>query len=390
MPYPEPALPLSVASQAATSIAAEAEYRVFGIHDCEPDWSDGRYRIYAAWAEADCMRYGQGRRYSFCISRRHHNYYHDYRARYNSSYYFVYDDACSPHDKTHVTVVAACSDGTHGVIYATNSADYDTRRIGGSLERFLATKPGLAQAKERLTCRPLTPAEISDISAARAAASGTLAFEALSPAQQLMLVRLGTPLTDAEYAQASNEVREAYISRAHLLTDEQASCSTEGQRRHSAQLLRLYNETDRLHQVEWLSAYPPPAPAIVAAHHITLWPPSAAALATWRSPVTPAPPPLIREDGDGPGGPYLAGPAGNLCLARLQRIMATSTPALFPVRELAENPGGTAAGPIIIVRQRDGFVVLTGNAELAQAQLAGDLDIPVRLATRAHLAYARI
>ena len=336
------------------------------------------------------MRYGQGRRYNFCISRRHHNYYHDYRARYNSSYYFVYDDACSPHDKTHVTVVAARSDGAHEVIYATNSADYDTRRIGGSLERFLVTKPGLAQAKELLTCQPLTPAEITDISAARAAASGEVAFEALTPAQQLMLVRLGTPLTDAEYAQAPNEVREEYISRAHLLTDEQANCSTEVQRRRSAQLLRLYNETEGLHNAEWLGAYPPPDPAVVAAHHITLWPPGAAALATWRRPAAPAPPPPVRAGGEDSGGPCIAGPDGNLCLARLQRIMATSMPALFPVQELAEYAGGAAAGPVIIARQRDGFVVLTGNAGLSRAQVAGDLDIPVRLATQAHLAYARV
>ena len=336
------------------------------------------------------MRYGQGRRYNFCISRRHHNYYHDYRARYNSSYYFVYDDACSPHDKTHVTVVAARSDGAHEVIYATNSADYDTRRIGGSLERFLVTKSGLAQAKELLTCQPLTPAEITDISAARAAASGAVAFEALIPAQQLMFVRLGTPLTDAKYAQAPNEVREEYISRAHLLTDEQANCSTEAQRRRSAQLLRLYNETEGLHNAEWLGAYPPPDPAVVAAHHITLWPPGAAALATWRRPAAPAPPPPVRAGGEDSGGPCIAGPDGNLCLARLQRIMATSMPALFPVQELAEYAGGAAAGPVIIARQRDGFVVLTGNAGLSRAQVAGDLDIPVRLATQAHLAYARV
>lgn len=365
------------------------ECRSFGIQDCEPDWSDGRYRVYAARGEADCMRYGQGRRYNFCISRRHHNYYHDYRARYNSSYYFVYDDACSPHDKTHVTVVAARSDGTHDVIYATNSADYDTRRIGGSLERFLATKPGLAKAKELFTCQPLTPAEMTDVRAARAAASGEVAFETLTPAQQLMLVRLGTPLTDAEYAQAPNEVREAYISRAHPLTDEQAWCSTEAQRRRSAQLLRLHNEAERLHPAEWLSAYPAPEPAIVAAHHITLWPPSAAALATWHGSTAPASLP-VREGGENLSSPCIAGPDGKLCLTKLQQVVATCAPALFPVQELAINSNSAAAGPVIIARQRDGYLVLTGNAELGRAQMAGDVDIPVRQATRAHLAYARV
>ena len=35
-------------------------------------------------------------------------------------------------------------------------------------------------------------------------------------------------------------------------------------------------------------------------------------------------------------------------------------------------------------------MVLTGNALLSQAQLDGEVDITVRLATRANLAYARV
>ena len=368
---------------------AENHIREFGIEHCEPDWTDGRYRVYVAGGEADCIRYGQGKRYDFCISRRHHNYYHDYRARYNSSYYFVYDDACSPQDKTHVIVVAAVFDGSHGVIYANNMADYDTRRIGGSLERFMATKPGLEQVKEMFTYQPLTPAEVADIDAARAVGSGALAFQALPPAQQLMFVRRGSPLADAEYAQASTEVREAYISRAHLLTDEQARSSTEAQRRRAAQLFRLYNVTERLHTAQWLQGYPLPHPAIVAAHYTSAWPPSAADLANWhRSVPISLPQPDAAAENDAPGR-IIPGPDGNLCLHRLEQAVAVNPAALFPVQELRENSTGAVSGQVIIARQQDGFVVLSGNDLVRKAQMAGDVDIAVRLATRANLACAR-
>ena len=38
-----------------------------GVFDTEPDWTGGSYRVYAARSEADCIRYGQGKRYDFCI-----------------------------------------------------------------------------------------------------------------------------------------------------------------------------------------------------------------------------------------------------------------------------------------------------------------------------------
>lgn len=389
MPHAEPILPTQLCQPTSPSPGGKAEssVREFGIEHCEPDWADGRYRVYIAEGEADCMRYGQGKRYDFCISRRHHNYYHDYRARYNSSYYFVYDDACSPQDKTHVIVVAACADGSHGVVYANNAADYDTRRIGGSLDRFLATKPGLEHAKDMFTCQPLTPAEMADIKAARAVGAGAEVFQALTPAQQLMFVRLGSPLTDAEYMHASSEVLEAYISRAHLLTDEQARSSTEAQRRRAAQLFRLYNVAERQLTAEWLQGYPLPAPAIVAAHYTSTWPPSAADMADWRI-ATPASGPVLNEGSEVPG--YLiSGLEGTLDLTRLHQAMATNPSALFPVHELVENPAGTASGTVIVARHHNGFVVLTGNALLREAQTAGDIDIMVRLATRANLACAR-
>ena len=361
-----------------------------GVFDTDPDWTDGRYWVYAACGEADCIRYGQGKRYDFCISRRHHNYYHDYRTRHNATYYFVYDGACGPLDKTHVTVVAARSDGTHEFTYANNAEDYDTRQLRNCLDRFLLTKPGLEQAKALFTCQPLTPEETTDVVAARAAISGPLAFEALTPAQQLLFVHLGNPLTDAIYTQAPHEVREAYIDRAHLLTDPQAGCSTEAQRQRAAQLLRLYNVAERQHTADWLKAYPPPHPRIVTAHYLSAWPPKAADLPAWRGPAaSPSTPPAMKVE-KAEGGPAISGPTGPVSLTGLRRAVAANPPVLFPVQELTNNPNGTAAGPVIIARQGGGYVVLTGTTLLKWAQMSGDVDIVVQLATRANLACARV
>ncbi|OGX83197.1 hypothetical protein [Hymenobacter glacialis] len=362
----------------------------FSVFDAEPDWTDGRYRVYAAHNEADCIRYGQGKRYDFCISRRHHNYYLDYQARKQASYYFIYDDARSPLDKTHITVVAARPDGTFEFTYANNAEDYDTRRLRNDLDLFLETKPGLEQAKDLFTCQPLTPEEATNLLAAQAASSGAGDFEALTPAQQLLFVRLRTTLTDAQYKGASSELRDAYISRAHLLTDQQAACSTEAQRRRAAALFRLYNAEEWSHTAEWLQRYPPPTPAMVAAHYIPQWPASAAAPVAGRRPVAETFSVPATEDGAVEAGHVISGPHGSLCLTKLQRAVAANTPTLFPVQELAPDSTGAASGSVIIARVDQGYVVLTGSTELLQAQMAGDADIVVRLATRANLAYARV
>ena len=386
MPPPEPTPPLSFTNQPTPGTAAEAipEYRVFGIHDCEPDWSDGRYRVYAARGEADCMRYGQGKRYDFCISRRHHNFYHEYRGRYNASYYFVYDDDCNPMHKDHVMVVGARADGSFDFTNATNASDYDTRQLGNGLDRFLAGKPGLEMARHLFLSRPLSQTDAEDVRAAQAVVAGSTSFTSLTPAQQLMFVRLGIPLSDQEYEQAPTAIREAYISRAHLLTDRQAAHSTEAQRRRAAQLFRLFNEGDRLRTAAWLNGYPLPDPAIVTAHHVPRWP------SAEPSPVRSGPARLPLPAGEEISvGSFAAGPSGMLRLARLQQaVLAEAPPRLFPVQELQSNPEGAAEGPVIIARQADGYVVLSGNDHLCRARGAGEIDLVIRLATKAHLTHA--
>lgn len=363
-----------------------SDCRELTIADCEPDWTDGRYRVYIAHNEADCIRYGQGKRYDFCISRRHHNYYHEYRARYNASYYFVYDDDCNSMQKSHVMVVAAGVDGSFGFINATNSSDYETRQLGTDLDLFLAGKPGLEQARHLFVSRPLSQTDTENVRAAQAVVAGSTSFASLTPAQQLMLVRLGTPLSDLEYEQAPTEIREAYISRAHLLTDRQAALSTEAQRRRAAQLFRLYNEGERLHTASWLSGYPLPEPAIIAAHHVPRWP------SAEHYPAHPEPAPAqLPISIESRVGAFAAGPEGMLRLGRLRpAVLAQATPRLFPVQELQINPAGAADGPVIVARQVDHYVVLSGNDHLRQAQMTGEVDLVVRLATRAQLTHASV
>ena len=359
------------------------DLRELGVEDCEPDWADGRYRIYVAHNEADCIRYGQGKRYDFCISRRLRNSYHEYRARYNASYYFVYDDDCKLTDKTHVTVVAAGTNGSFDFTYATNATDYDTRRLGTGLDLFLASKPGLEKARHLFQNRPLSQQEAAAVRAAQAVMAGSASFASLRTAQQLMFVQLGASLSDQEYEQAITEVREAYIARAHLLTDQQAAHSMEAQRRRAAQLFRLYNKDRRPHTAAWLNDYPLPDPAIVAAHHVPQWPSAVPAPAYTGPALVGLPLPTGRRESI---GSFAAGPQGMLRLARLQQTtLAERPPRLFPVQELQINPGGAAEGPVIIARQANHYAVLSGNDRLRRAQEAGEVDLVVRLATRAQL-----
>ena len=60
------------------------------------------------------------------------------------------------------------------------------------------------------------------------------------------------------------------------------------------------------------------------------------------------------------------------------------------MQELAAHLSVAVGGAVIIARQGSGFAVLSGNVHVAQANLAGEVDLVVRLATRANLAYARI
>ena len=379
-----PGLPLTHDSRTTMQMVSEGSLRELGVADCEPDWTDGRYRVFIAHNEADYIRYGQGKRYDFCISRRHHNYYHSYRARYNASYYFVYDDDCKQIDKTHVMVVGAVADGHFGFTNATNASDYSTRQLGDGLDRFLASKPGLEKAHQLFVSRPLSQAEIENGYAAQTVIDGAALFASLTPAQQLMFVQLGTPLSDLEYEQAPTTIREAYIARAHLLTDAQAKHSTELQRRRAAQLFRLYNEGERLHTAAWLKDYPLPDPAILAAHHVPRWPSA--------EPTPPRSKPAfawLPAGAESSLGSFAAGPQGKQPLVRLQQaILADMPPRLFPVQELQINPDGAADGPVIIARQVDRYIVLSGNDHLRQAQRVGEVDLLVRLATRDHIAQA--
>jgi hypothetical protein len=282
--------------QAAQAYAAKTEKKQaqsagdeFSVNETPADWEDGRYKVFVAHNENDCIRYGQNKRYGFCISRRENNFYHDYRAKHNASYFFVYDTGVSPYDPTHITVISARADGGYDFTFANNAEDYRTRKFKGNLDAFLATKPGLEKARHLFVPTPLTDQESSDVAQARAASPEVptekrVPFASLNPAQQSTYLKLGYSLSNPEYEGASPAIRDLYISRAHMLTDEQAAVSTEAQRRRAATLFWRYNRVDKQHPAAWLSAYPltdTTQSGTGSTPNGSVWPPAASAVATW-------------------------------------------------------------------------------------------------------------
>ena len=337
--------------------AASKAGEEFGVNDTTPDWTDGRYRVYIAKNEHDCIRYGQNQRYGFCISRRNDNYYHDYRAKFNASYYFVYDTALSAYDAKHITVISARSDGSYEFTFANNAQDHNTRKFNGNLDAFLATKPGLEKARAMFVCNPLSGEEETQISAARGAEGE--GFSELTAEQQLTYVRLGRLLSDEQYKQAPLAVRDAYIARAHMLTDAQAAVSTENQRRRAAQLYHRYNKVDKAKPAAWLAQYPAAeAPQGVVAQS-TMWPPTSDAVEGWFGKAKAT---------------QLSESAGQ----------SVANGYWFPLGELLWDPltilsEGADYGAVTVLRLDEGFQVLTGLAHVRQAQAAGQLEVAAQL-----------
>ncbi len=366
--------------KAATKSAEE-----FSVNDSEPDWTDGRYRVFIAHGENDCIRYGQNQRYGFCISRRQNNYYHDYRAKHNASYYFVYDTQLSPYDKKHITVIAARQDGSYEFTYANNSQDYDTRKLNANLDTYLATKPGLEKARAMFVSKPLTDGETSQVAAARQvlAAQG-VGYEQLTPEQQQTYVRLGGILSDDNYTLSDVATRDTYIARAHMLTNSQASLSTEAQRKRAAQLFWRYNEVDKKNPASWLHQYPLVEPAAGGAKPVA-WPPQASAVPTWFGAQKTGSSPLFEcacED------QRVSTPAGDLSWQKLQSVATDKPVHAFPVDELTVLDAADEREPLV-ARLAEGLVAITGGAHLLAARGNGELYVCGRHLTREDIAYAQ-
>jgi hypothetical protein len=385
-----PAELLSQAAAKQASFTGKSQAKAgdeFSVNDTPPEWTDGRYRVYAAATEGDCIRYGQNERYGFCISRRQNNYYHDYRAKNNAAYYFVYDTQLTPFDKKHITVISAHQDGTFGFTYANNSEDYDTRSLKGSLDKYLATKPGLEAARALFVPRPLSPMEATDVAAARqvAAAEGE-GFAELSPAQQMTYVRLGKLLSDPGYAAAPPALRELYIARAHMLTDAQAAASTEGERRRAAQLFWRHNVIDKDHPAAWLTDYPQTDAQADKARSgkASSWPPAPSAVADWFGPAKPAPTPLEESVDPRQFGLLRAGSYGQ----RLAVVLGQRPSRELPLSELRWDSNDQDHGPVNFVRLNEAYVALTGGAGIEAAYQAGEFSVAARFITADDRHYA--
>ncbi len=203
----------------------------FNLETSRPDWTDGRYKVYKAHSEEACIRYGKG--YTFCISRRAGgNMYHTYR-RDQLAFYFVFDTQLNPAEETYITVVGVKPDGSCEFTHKSNDTRGTTKHYGGSLEKYLASKPGLAAGKGIFGAMPHTGQEKNDYDFFDKVAEGGIAWETLTDAQKLQYVNLGNRLNSDEYAQSPPAVRAAFINRGMLVDNNMAIVSSEAEKRRA-------------------------------------------------------------------------------------------------------------------------------------------------------------
>ncbi len=203
----------------------------FNLETSRPDWTDGRYKVYKAHSEDACIRYGKG--YTFCISRRAGgNMYHTYR-RDQLAFYFVFDTQLNPAEETYITVVGVKPDGSCEFTHKSNNTQGTTKHYGGSLEKYLASKPGLAAGKGIFGAMPHTDQEKNGYIFYTQVAEGNIEWSTLTDVQKIEYVNLGEPLSDEMYEQAPAEARAAYINRGNLVSNVKAKVSSESERRRA-------------------------------------------------------------------------------------------------------------------------------------------------------------
>lgn len=213
----------------------------FNIETSPADWTDGRYKVYKAHSEDACIRYGKG--YTFCISRRAGgNMYHTYR-RDQLAFYFVFDTKENPQAETYITVVGVKPGGKCEFTHKSNDTHGTTKHYGGSLDNFLASKPGLAAAKAVFAPMPHTQEEKDGYDFYAKVEAGTIPWNTLTPQQKMAYVNHGENLVDDQYADSPAEVRIAFINRGNLISNYKAKVSSEAERRRAATMFFRHGAT---------------------------------------------------------------------------------------------------------------------------------------------------
>lgn len=207
----------------------------FNIESTPADWENERYKVYKAHSEDACIRYGKG--YSFCISKSHGgNMYHTYRKDRGMAFYFVFDRSLPAENEQYISVVGMLPDGKCEVTHKSNQTEQSSKSYGYSLDKFLATKPGLEGARALFVSVPQTAEERARYKFHEKVGDGEIDYKTLTPEQQLTYVNHNEGLDDAWYAHSNAATRMAFINRGRLLTSGMAEVSSEGEKRRSAKL----------------------------------------------------------------------------------------------------------------------------------------------------------
>lgn len=216
---------------AKANAGAKPQGDKFDLDAQEPDWksSDGRYRVYDAKDLRDCIKYGHGQ--TFCISRgAGGNMYNYYRANNGSKFYFVFDTKLQTDEETYITVVDAHPDGKYEFTHKSNDTPTSSQRYDFDLDRFLASKPGLAAAKNLFAPAPLSDDEKAWFAKAEQVDQDRT-FHELTPQEQLRFIQLGRyDLTFPDFQPLSPELKNEYINHGLEMEEEMFDILTPGQK----------------------------------------------------------------------------------------------------------------------------------------------------------------
>jgi hypothetical protein len=131
--------------QLVDSTATKADVETKKIDD-KAVYEDNNVKIYLGTDKASCIKYGQGRKYGFCIARTDNsNLFHGYRAK-GATFYFIYFKnrearSSAPED---LIVIHAYPDNQYMINYATPNADHNISEEA-IIEKFPALESVFAQ-----------------------------------------------------------------------------------------------------------------------------------------------------------------------------------------------------------------------------------------------------
>jgi hypothetical protein len=187
-------------------------------HPADFQTKDGQYKVYSAKGKQECIKYGKG--YTFCISDTGSgNLYNHYRFGQGSKYYFVFDMSLPTTDNKYITVVDAHPNNKFEFTHANNDTPKTSAEYNFSLDKFLATKPGLAELKGAFKPMPLSDIEKAKYEKYKAFSQDrhyTDIFASLEIHELIEYIEMGFTLP-SEVALANPKTLPAYVNNGGIL-----------------------------------------------------------------------------------------------------------------------------------------------------------------------------